>query len=188
MLAYHAELRGFANYYALALNAKGDMSKLAYLEQQSLFKTLASKHKTTVTKTVKQLKVDDEYKLIVRNEQKTRIIRIFRLKDLKPPSLRDPQVDIQPNVFALTLSRSEVIRRLNAEQCEYCGTREGPLEVPHIRNLKDVEHGKHQWQKVMASRHRKTLILCRECHRLLPAGKLPDVSYFKHRQRESRLP
>jgi len=188
ILAYNAELRGFANYYALALNAKRDMSKLAYLEQQSLFKTLARKHKTTVTKTVKHLKTDDEYKLMVRNEQKTRIIRVFRLKDLKPPPRTDPQVDIQPKVFALTLSRSEVIRRLNAEQCEYCGTREGPFEVHHIRKLKDVEHGKQRWQKVMASRHRKTLILCLQCHRLLHAGKLPDASYFKHRQRESRIP
>ncbi len=188
ILAYNAELRGFANYYALALNAKRDMSKLAYLEQQSLFKTLARKHKTTVTKTVKHLKTDEEYKLMVRNEQKTRIIRVFRLKDLKSPPITDPQVDIQPNVFALTLSRSEVIRRLNAEQCEYCGTREGPFEVHHIRKLKDVEYGKPRWQKVMASRYRKTLILCLQCHHLLHAGKLPDASYFKHRQRESRIP
>jgi RNA-directed DNA polymerase len=188
ILAYNAELRGFANYYALALNAKRDMNKLAYLEQQSLFKTLARKHKTTVTKTVKHLKTDDGYKLMVRNEGKTRIIRVFRLKDLKPPPMTDPQMDRQPNVFVLTLSRSEVIRRLNAEQCDYCGTREGPFEVHHIRKLKDVEHGKQHWQKVMASRHRKTLILCLQCHHLLHAGKLPDVSYDKQRQRESRIP
>jgi group II intron reverse transcriptase/maturase len=188
ILAYNAELRGFANYYALALNAKRDMSKLAYLEQQSLFKTLARKHKTTVTKTVKRLKTDDGYKLMARNEGKTRIIRVFRLKDLKPPPTADRQLDRPPNVFALTLSRSELIRRLNAEQCEYCGTQEGPFEVHHIRKLKDVERGTHLWQKVMASRHRKTLILCFQCHRLLHAGKLPDASYFKHRQRESRIP
>ncbi len=188
ILAYNAELRGLANYYALALNAKRDMNKLAYLCWGSLLKTLARKHKTTVNKTAKRLKTDDGYKLVVQNERKTRIIRVFRLKDLKPPPLTDPQVDIQPNVFALTLSRSELIRRLNAEQCEYCGTREGPFEVHHIRRMKDVEHGKQLWQKVMASRNRKTLILCLQCHHLLHAGKLPDASYFKNRQRESRIP
>ena len=188
ILAYNAELRGLANYYALALNAKRDMNKLAYLCWGSLLKTLARKHKTTVNKTAKRLKTDDGYKLVVQNERKTRIIRVFRLKDLKPPPMTDPQVDIQPNVFALTLSRSELIRRLNAEQCEYCGTREGPFEVHHIRRMKDVEHGKQLWQKVMASRNRKTLILCLQCHHLLHAGKLPDASYFKHRQRESRIP
>jgi group II intron reverse transcriptase/maturase len=188
ILAYNAELRGLANYYALALNAKRDMNKLAYLWWGSLLKTVARKHKTTVTKTARRLKTDDGYKLIVQQERKTRMIRVFRLKDLKPPTLRDPQVDVQPNVFALTLSRSELIRRLNAEQCEYCGMKEGPFEVHHIRRMKDVEHGKQLWQKVMASRNRKTLILCLQCHHLLHTGKLPDASYFKNRQRESRIP
>jgi group II intron reverse transcriptase/maturase len=188
ILAYNAELRGLANYYALALNGKRDMGKLAYLCWGSLLKTLARKHKTTVTKTARRLKTDDGYKLTVQNEKKTRVIRVFRLKDLKPPTMIDPQVDVQPNVFALTLSRSELIRRLNAEQCEYCGTKEGPFEVHHIRRMKDVEHGKQLWQKVMASRNRKTLILCLQCHHLLHAGKLPDASYFKNRQRESRIP
>ena len=187
ILAYNAELRGLANYYALALNGKRDMGKLAYLCRGSLLKTLARKHKTTVTKTARRLKTDDGYKLIVQTEKKTRVIRVFRLKDLKPPTVTDPQVDVQPNVFALTLSRSELIRRLNAEQCEYCGTKEGSFEVHHIRRMKDVEHGKQLWQKVMASRNRKTLILCPQCHHLLHAGKLPDVSYFKKRQRESRI-
>jgi group II intron reverse transcriptase/maturase len=188
VLAYNAELRGLANYYALALNAKRDMNKLAYLWWGSLLKTLTRKHKTTVNKTAKRLKTDDGYQLIVQKEQKTRIIRVFRLKDLNPPAPTDSQIDVQPNVFALTLSRSELIRRLNAEQCEYCGTKAGPFEVHHIRKMKDVEHGKQLWQKVMASRNRKTLILCLHCHHLLHAGKLPDASYFKNRQRESRIP
>jgi group II intron reverse transcriptase/maturase len=187
ILAYNAELRGLANYYALALNGKRDMGKLAYLCRGSLLKTLARKHKTTVTKTARRLKTDDGYKLIVQTEKKTRVIRVFRLKDLKPPTVIDSQVDVQPNVFTLTLSRSELIRRLNAEQCEYCGTKEGSFEVHHIRRMKDVEHGKQLWQKVMASRNRKTLILCLQCHHLLHAGKLPDVGYFKKRQRESRI-
>jgi group II intron reverse transcriptase/maturase len=188
ILAYNAELRGVANYYALALNAKSEMNKLAYLWQQSLFKTLAGKHKTTVTKTAKRLKTDDGYKLMVPSEKKTRVIRVFRLKDLKPPLITDSRMDVQPKVFALTLSRSELIRRLNAEHCEYCGTKAGPFEVHHIRKLKDVAHGKHLWQKVMARRNRKTLILCLQCHHLLHAGKLPNASYYKNRQRESRIP
>ena len=187
ILAYNAELRGFANYYALALNAKREMNKLAYLCWGSLLKTLANKHKSSVSKTAKRLKTDDGYALIVKSEKKTRVIRVFRLKDLKSPPIRDAQVDIQPNVLIWTLSRSELIRRLNAEQCEYCGTESGPFEVHHIRKMKDVVQGKQLWQQVMASRNRKTLVLCLQCHHLLHAGKLPDVSYFKTRQRESRI-
>src|SRR6266568_9023725 len=96
ILAYNAELRGFANYYALALNAKREMNKLAYLCWGSLLKTLANKHKSTVSKTAKRLKTDDGYALIVKGVKKTRVIRVFRLKDLKSPPIRDAQVDTQP--------------------------------------------------------------------------------------------
>ena len=44
VLMYNAELRGLANYYALAHNAKSDLNKLAYIWQGSLWKTLAAKH------------------------------------------------------------------------------------------------------------------------------------------------
>jgi RNA-directed DNA polymerase len=59
ILAFNAELRGLANYYALALNGKRDLGKLAYLWRGSLLKTLARKHKTTVSKTAKRLKTND---------------------------------------------------------------------------------------------------------------------------------
>ncbi len=88
-------------------------------------------------------------------------------------------MDNQPNVFIWTLSRSELIRRLNAERCEYCGTGEGTFEVHHVRKLKDVAHGKERWQQLMAARHRKTLILCKPCHQKLHAGTLPDREYLQ---------
>ena len=61
------------------------MRKLAWLWQISLFKTLANKHKTSIKKIAKHLKTDDGYALIVKGEKKTRVIRIFQLKDLQKP-------------------------------------------------------------------------------------------------------
>ena len=179
ILAYNGELRGLANYYALACNVKGEMSKLAWIWQTSLFKTLANKHKGSISQTTKRLKTDDGYVLTVKGKQKTRTIRVFRLKDLKPPNATSGSIDMLPNTSPLTLSRSELIRRLNAEQCEYCGTKEGPFEVHHIRRMKDVARGKQLWQQMMAARNRKTLVLCLQCHHLLHAGKLPDVEYAR---------
>ncbi len=179
ILAFNGELRGLANYYALAYNVKGEMGKLAWTWQTSLFKTLAHKHKESINQITKQLKTDDGYVLTVKGKQKTRTIRIFRLKDLKPPQATNGTIDRLPNTFPLTLSRSELIRRLNADQCEYCGTKEGSFEVHHIRRMKDVAHGKQLWQQVMAGRNRKTLILCLQCHHRLHAGKLPDVEYAR---------
>src|SRR6266699_2286405 len=135
ILAYNGELRGLANYYALAFSVKTVLHKLAQVWQVSLFKTLANKHKTSVNKIAKQLKTDDGYALTVPGEKKTRVIRVFRLKDLRPPLPSNPGIDKQSNVYIWTLSRSEVIKRLNSDQCEYCETRQGPFEIHHIRKL-----------------------------------------------------
>ena len=180
ILAYNAELRGLANYYALALNTKTVMHKLAHVWRVSLLKTLANKHKTSVNKIAKRLKTEDGYALIVPGEKKTRVIRIFRLKDLRTPLPSDPATDQQPNVYIWTLSRSEVIKRLNRGKCEYCGTKQGPFEVHHIRKMKDVAKGKALWQQQMAAKNRKTLILCQRCHHQLHAGTLPGREVFKH--------
>jgi len=179
ILAYNGELRGLANYYALAKNAKTVLHKLSQVWRVSLLKTLANKHKTSVNKIAKRLKTDEGYALLVPGEKKTRVIKLFRLKDLKPPLPNNPMIDEQPNVYVWTLSRSEVIKRLNKGQCEYCATTQGPFEVHHIRKLKDVAKGKALWQQMMAARTRKTLVLCRNCHHQLHTGTLPDRASAK---------
>ncbi len=163
------------------------MNRLPSLWRGSLFKTLAQKHKTSVMKIRKQLKTEDGHVLTVQGEKKTRTIRVFRLKDLKPPRSGDHSLDLAPNTFALTLSRSELIRRLNTQICEYCETTQGPFEVHHVRKLKDVAKGKEMWQKMMIARQRKTLVLCLRCHHLLHAGTLPAKSISKHKYTESRV-
>jgi Type II intron maturase len=179
ILAYNGELRGLANYYALACNAKQEMHKLAHVWRVSLFKTLASKHRSSVNKIANRLKTDDGHMLTVQEEKKTRYIKVFNLKDLEKPQPNNPQLDKQPNVYMWTISRSEVIKRLNKKQCEYCEATKGPFEVHHIRKMKDVVKGKAFWQQMMAARNRKTLILCSACHHQLHAGTLPDRAVFK---------
>ncbi|WP_442942202.1 HNH endonuclease [Nonomuraea sp. NBC_00507] len=63
--------------------------------------------------------------------------------------------------------RSELVQRLLAEVCELCGSTD-KIEVHHIRALKDLNSkGRKQppdWVTRMASRRRKTLVICRVCH------------------------
>ncbi len=172
ILAYNGELRGLANYYALAPSVKKTLHKLEWIWQTSLLKTLANKHKTSVNKIAKRLRTDDGLRLTVKREQETRYISVFRLKNLRKPTPHNSQLDVQPNGYIWTLSRSEVIKRLNRKRCEYCEATEGPFEVHHVRKLKDVAKGKVLWQRMMAARHRKTLVLCRACHHHLHAGTL----------------
>ncbi len=179
ILAYNGELRGLANYYALAPSVKKTLHKLEWIWQTSLLKTLANKHKAGVNKIAKRLRTEDGLRLTVKREQETRYISVFRLKNLRKPAPHNSQLDVQPNGYIWTLSRSEVIKRLNRKRCEYCEATERPFEVHHVRKLKDVAKGKVLWQRMMAARHRKTLILCRACHHQLHAGTLPDKEDLK---------
>jgi RNA-directed DNA polymerase len=179
ILAYNGELRGLANYYARAHSAKREMNKLEGMWRASLFKTLAAKHQESVSQIARRLRTEDGYALTIRGTKKTRLIKIFRLKDLKPPFPTDQAIDSLPNTMTLTLSRSELIRRLNTHQCEYCETTNGSFEVHHIRRMKDVAQGKQRWQQIMTARRRKTLVLCAKCHDLLHAGKLPDKEHLR---------
>ncbi|WP_371830633.1 HNH endonuclease [Candidatus Entotheonella palauensis] len=60
--------------------------------------------------------------------------------------------------------------------CEYCGQSGGYFEVHHVKRVKDLE-GKELWERVMISRKRKTLILCRACHHDLHNGVLQSWRY-----------
>jgi hypothetical protein len=63
---------------------------------------------------------------------------------------------------ALTL-----LERLLANECELCGS-DQQIEVHHLRALQDLRQPgraeKPAWVKAMAARHRKTLVVCHECH------------------------
>ena len=55
--------------------------------------------------------------------------------------------------------------RLKAKVCELCGTTESDhYEVHHINKLKNLK-GKERWEIAMIAKHRKTLVVCRNCHR-----------------------
>jgi group II intron reverse transcriptase/maturase len=170
---YNAELLGLANYYALAKGVKSRLNKPYRLWQVSLFKTLAAKRKRTVSQIARSLRLEDgSYGIHYQVKGETRTRKLFRTKTWKMPLLVDPTLDQLPRV-TLAMNTTELIKRLNAHQCEYCEATQGPFEVHHVRGLKSIEKGKELWQRMMMARRRKTLVLCRRCHKLLTAGKLP---------------
>lgn len=176
ILTYNAEMRGMANYYALATGYKITLRKLIAMAQFSFFATLAAKHKTNTPKIMRQLRLHNQvgYGVTVCVQGKTRIYRLFRLADHKRPTLLAVGAGARPKTEWFTLGRSEIVRRLNANACEYCEAREGSMEVHHVRALKDVEKGKALWEKMMSNMRRKTMILCSDCHKALHGPGLPE--------------
>jgi group II intron reverse transcriptase/maturase len=187
ILAYNAEMRGFTNYYGLAYGAKSRLTKLYWLWKGGLVKTLAAKHQTTVTKVIKQLRRRNDliYTYVVKG--KMRDLPVFSLKNWKPSWTTDRKVDIQPYIHVFTAGHTEIIQRLGAEACEYCGATQGYFEVHHVRKLADNKDGKAPWQWLMSAMRRKTLVLCVECHDLLHAGRLPDWRQRSRIEAESRM-
>jgi RNA-directed DNA polymerase len=170
---YNSEIRGFANYYLLAKNVKHTLSMLEHLAFRSLIKTLAGRRKTKMTEIYEQLKQGNEYVLKYKMNNVWNELKVFQLKHL---TKRPDGTDILPLTLHLYRTGTELIQRMNANLCEYCGNTSRPMEVHHVRKLKDLQAKKHleNWERVMIARNRKTLILCDECHHLLHQGKLPD--------------
>ncbi len=170
---YNSELRGFTNYYALANNVKHELHQLAFLAFRSLVKTLAGRSKTKMATIYKRLKQGNEYVLKYKVNNVWKELKIFQLKHL----MKQPDGnDVLPLTSHLYTTGTELIQRMNANLCEYCGNTSRPMEVHHVRKLKDLQSKKHleNWERVMIARNRKTLVLCDECHHLLHQGKLPD--------------
>jgi len=174
LLGYNAEMRGIANYYALATGAKQGLNKLMYMAESSFLKTLANKHDTTASQIASKLRQGND--LIVTTytkEGKSKRYKLFKLRHWKSPQATD-DVDKMPLTGTyLRFNRSSLEQRLGASICESCEREGGYFEVHHVKKLKDVQ-GKQGWEQIMSARKRKTIVLCMECHDLLHAGKLSN--------------
>jgi group II intron reverse transcriptase/maturase len=174
---YQSEYRGFVEYYQLA-NDLHRCSRLKWMMQQSLTKTLASKLKMTVRQVCEKYQatftVDKKpYKglqVVVTREGKKPLIAKWGGIPLK----RKPNAALNDHPPVIWGGRSELEKRLLADTCELCGSRE-QITVHHIRALKDLNQKgrreKPRWMTVMAARRRKTLVVCWSCHRDIHAGR-----------------
>lgn len=169
---YNAEMRGFANYYNLA--PKKNLEILQWYGQTSLFKTLANKHRSQKWHIIRQIKTrNNEYFLEYTHKGVQRKLQVFQVKNRAEAILS--KVDQAEPTFKFN-GRTDLLDRVFANKCEYCGTDKGPFDVHHIRSVKDIKEKKTKapWQYHMSVRNRKTMVLCEECHSQLHWGKLPS--------------
>ena len=177
VVRYQAEYRGYVQYYALAQDLYR-LSKLQWVMQTSLLKTLAHKHKSTVTKMARRYRatIDTEagprmvLKVVVNRERKKPLEAVFGGIPLRT---KPTVTTITDRVVCLGFRRNELIQRLLAEQCEMCGSTMN-LEVHHIRKMADLKQTgrreKPAWVERMAEMRRKTLVVCQACHVAIHKG------------------
>lgn len=160
---YNAELRGICNYYGMASNFC-KLHYFSYLMEYSCLKTLASKHKTSLSKIIDKFN-DGTGKWGVPYETKPGNQRRYfaNYADYKGKGSATDYISNAAIVYGYAVNTLE--NRLKAKVCELCGTTESDhYEVHHINKLKNLK-GKERWEIAMIAKHRKTLVVCRDCHR-----------------------
>ncbi len=163
---YNAEIRGFTGYYSLADNLKTSGAKLLHLTTTSFLATVANKRKSSIAKVCQTLKKGPGRYVVSLRGKDGKPVREYELmastRQLKKDEINYNQPDLKPNT-AMYRNRNELGKRLLANQCEWCGTEQGQMEVHHIRKLADLK-GKTRWERQMQERKRKTMVLCEKCH------------------------
>jgi hypothetical protein len=177
---FQAEFRGLANYYQLAYNRSGRLKNVYWIMETSLIKTLARKYKTSVRKIRRKYGTRVETPIGMRT-----VLQVSVKREGKPPrvAIWGMYTLTRPTVSPATISeyypdlvwagRNDLIKRVLADTCELCGSRVS-VEVHHIKKLADLDkqgNNPPSWVRKMAARRRKTLVVCKQCHLDIHAGR-----------------
>ena len=167
---YNSEIRGFYNYYSIANNSS-IINSFKYIMEYSMYKTYATKYRTTKHMIIEKYRVNKDFGVRYKTKDGKEKVCLFYNEGFKRKDIsRNAEVDSVTDK-RLYLGRTSLIQRLEASKCEFCGAENVPIEIHHVRKLKDLQ-GKKIWEKFMIARRRKTLALCHKCHVDLHNGRL----------------
>jgi group II intron reverse transcriptase/maturase len=179
---YGAEYRGVVNYYLLAQDA-WRLRTLRWHAETSMLKTLAAKHKSTVTKMASRFKA----KAITGDGPRT-CFEARRRRKGKPDLvarfggiiLRQDRraVITDPDPVPVRAPRKELLSRLRRRECELCetGTTVAVHQVTGLKELGKPGPGQPAWAALMARMRRKTLIVCAPCHDWIHANPVAHAA------------
>ncbi|MER6416844.1 group II intron reverse transcriptase/maturase [Streptomyces humidus] len=167
---YGAEYRGIVQYYLLASDVFR-LSQLHWVMETSLLKTLAGKHRSTVSAMARKYRskvatpVGPRVCLQVTSERPGRKPLVARFGGIPLRRQRTALITDKSPTGAV-IRRRELVSRLLAGRCEVCGGTDG-LTVHHVRSLTDLSERRQPhpaWVTVMLRKRRKALVACRDCH------------------------
>jgi group II intron reverse transcriptase/maturase len=174
---FGAIYRGVVQYYLPA----GDvhrLHRLCWVMETSMLKTLAGKHRSSVSRMAAKHKAKIQTPHGLRTCFEARIERegrqslVARFGGIPLRRQKSAAVtDRQP--IRVDYPHKELITRLLADTCEIC-QQAGNVQVHHIRKLADLgipEPLQPEWAKAMANRRRKTLVVCTSCHDHIHTGQ-----------------
>jgi hypothetical protein len=149
----------------------------------SMLKTLAAKHRSTVTKMAARHKAAIEtsdgprtcYEARKHREGKKDLVARFggiTLRQDRRAVIRDPA--LAPAAYP----RKELIRRLRRRECELgeTGTTVTVHQVTGLKTLGEPGPGQPAWAVLMARMRRETLIVCAVCHDWIHANPVAHAA------------
>jgi group II intron reverse transcriptase/maturase len=179
---YGAEYRGVVNYYLLAQDV-WRLHTLHWHALTSMLKTLAAKHRSTVTKMAARYRAKIEtsdgprtcYEARKHREGKKDLVARFggiTLRQDRRAVIRDPAPGPAP------YPRKELIFRLRRRECELCetGTTVTVHQVTGLNALGEPGPARPAWAALMAKMRRKTLIVCAACHDWIHANPVAHAA------------
>ncbi len=138
---YQQEYRGVVEYYLLATNVC-HLDRLRWVMEVSLLKTLAAKHKSSVSKMAAKYKTQT---IVQGKPRKCFAVEVARKG--KPPLVahfggiplqRQRETILDDNPWLPQPNYTELEQRVRANSCEVCGS-DHKVEVHHIRKLADLK-------------------------------------------------
>ena len=175
---FGAEYRGLVQYYLLAGNVYW-MSRVEWAMRTSMLRTLAAKHRSSVSKMKARhaAKIETPYGLRTCFEAKA------QRPGRKPLVARFGGIPLKRDRNAIPLDRvpdqpphrhREIVKRLLRSVCEIC-KQDTDIEVHQIRKLADLTRtgtvNRAEWMEIMTTKRRKTLMVCRPCHDTIHAAR-----------------
>lgn len=163
---FNAKFRGIYNYYRIADNVC-KLQQARHFWKMSWGKTMANKYRSTKSKMLEKYRIQNRIGVKYKTRKGEKVCYLFddKLRKTKQPLTWD--VDDRQNwQYAKTFTSTSLMDRLKAEKCELCGKRDVPLEMHHVKKVKDLKSKKYltDAEKLMIKRNRKQLALCDECH------------------------
>jgi AI2M/AI1M-like, HNH endonuclease len=151
--------------------------------ETSLLKTLADKHRSSVTAMARKHKAVTDTPngprkcLEARIERDGRKPLVARFGGIPLRRQKDAVITDRPAVLAASRHK-ELVTRLLAGRCELCGDT-GRVEVHQVRSLASLGRPgqpRPAWAELMARRRRKTLVVCPRCHDSVHGRPAPQLT------------
>ncbi|XFE95397.1 hypothetical Protein psc5_07140 [Candidatus Phytoplasma solani] len=174
---YKTILNGILHYFCYGNNI-ATLGHLAYIAEYSCLKTLARKDKTSIARVRKKHKIKSQWGIEYKDNKGKNHWELwpkFTWENIKKMRKWNTEnVDQKPNPM-IYQGRTNLTDRLAAEQCTICG-QTSELELHQTKTLRNT--------KGRAMKDKKTIVLCRTCHRKRTNQQMQDIR--KHNKTKNR--